>query len=272
MTDIYKEIVRIKTEGEEAAVVTVVSATGSTPREEGAKMLVRADGSIVGTIGGGRIENQAIKEALEVIRKGKPKRLSYSLKEGGELGMICGGDTEIFIEPILSASTLYIFGGGHIGLPLAKMGKLLGFKIVVIDDRAEFADPQRFPEAELTIAEDYAKSFQKLKIDKLSYIVIVTHGHKGDETVLEGALATEAKYIGMIGSRTKNQTVFSHLLAKGVSQEQVDKVHAPIGLDIHAQTPEEIAVSILAEIIEVRRSLSPDDRKNKGTLCSFPKP
>ena len=260
MTDIYEEIVRIRVEGEEAALVTVVSATGSTPREEGAKMLVRAGGSIMGTIGGGRIEDQAIKEALEVIRKSKPKRLSFSLKEGGELGMICGGDAEIFIEPILSAPTLYIFGGGHIALPLAKMGKLTGFKIAVIDDRAEFANPQRFPEAELTLAEDYAKAFQKLKIDKSNYIVIVTHGHKGDETALEGALATEAKYIGMIGSKTKNKAIFSHLLAKGIPQEQLDKVHAPIGLEIYAQTPEEIAVSILAEIIKVRRSRLPDNR------------
>jgi len=257
MTDIYQEIVRIKAEGEEAALVIVVSATGSTPREEGAKMLVRADGSIIGTIGGGRIEAQAIKEALEAIREGKPQRLCFSLKEGGELRMICGGDTEIFIEPILSAPTMYIFGGGHIALTLAKVGKLLGFKIVVIDDRSEYANAQRFPEAELTLTEDFAKAFQKLKVDKSSYIVIVTHGHKGDETVLEEALATEAKYIGMIGSKTKNQTIFSHLLSKGISQERLDRVHAPIGLNIYALTPEEIAISILAEIIKARRSPPP---------------
>ena len=254
ITDIYQEVVRIKTEGEEAALVTVVAVEGSTPREEGAKMLVRADGSIMGTIGGGRIEAQVMKEAAEVIRKGEPQRLCFSLKEGGELGMICGGDTEVFIEPILSPPTLYIFGGGHIALPLAKMGKMIGFKIAVIDDRPEFAHPERFPEAGLTLAEDFAKSFQKLKINKLSYIVIVTHGHEGDEAVLEEALATEARYIGMIGSRAKNQIVYSNLLAKGISQKQLDRVHAPIGLNIHAQTTEEIAISILAEIIQVRRS------------------
>ncbi len=260
MTDIYQEIVRIKSEGEEAALVTVVSATGSTPREEGAKMLVRGDGSIIGTIGGGRIEAQAIKEALETIIKGRPQRLSFSLKEGGELGMICGGDTEVFIEPILSVPTMYIFGGGHIALTLVKVGKLLGFKIVVIDDRPEYANAQRFPEAELTLVEDFAKAFQKLKVDKSSYIVVVTHGHKGDETALEGALATKAKYIGMIGSQTKNQTIFSHLLSKGISQEQLDRVHAPIGLNICALTPEEIAISIVAEIIKVRRSPLPGSR------------
>ena len=252
--DIYQEIVRIKAEGEEAALVTVVSASGSTPREEGAKMLVRTDGSIMGTIGGGSIEKQVIKEALGIIKLGVPQRLCYRLKEGEELGMICGGDTEIFVEPILSAPTVYIFGGGHIALPLAKMVKIAGFKIVVIDDRPEYANPQRFPEAERTLVTDFAQAFSKLKADKSSYIVIVTHGHRGDEAVLGGAIATQAKYIGMIGSKTKNTAVFSHLLAKGASQEKLDQVHAPIGLSIHAQTPEEIAVSILAEIIQVKRS------------------
>jgi len=260
MTDIYQEVVRIRNEGEEAAMATVISASGSTPREEGAKMLIKADGSTLGTIGGGKIEAQVIKEAAEVIRKGKPQHLRYSLKEGGELGMLCGGDTEVFIEPIMSAPTLYIFGGGHIALPLATMAKLLDFKIVVIDDRPEFANPQRFPEAEQTLVEDYNTVFPKLKINKSSYIVIVTHGHKGDEVVLEEAVAAKTKYIGMIGSRTKTKTVFSHLLAKGISQGVLDKVHAPVGLTIHAETPEEIAVSILAEIIQVKRSPPPDNQ------------
>lgn len=254
MVDIYQELARIRTAGDDVALVTVISASGSTPREEGAKMLVKADSSIIGTIGGGSVEERVIKEAIKVIKMGKPQRFDYSLKEGEELGMICGGDVEVFIEPILSTPTMYIFGGGHIALCLAKMAKLVGFKIVVIDDRPEYANARRFPEAEQTIVEDFAKAFRKIKIDKSGYIVIVTHGHKGDETVLEGALATEAKYIGMIGSKTKNQAIFSHLLAKGIPQEQLDRVHAPIGLEIYSQTPEEIAVSILAEIIKVRRS------------------
>jgi xanthine dehydrogenase accessory factor len=256
MTDIYQEIVRVKAEGEEAALVTVVSATGSTPREEGAKMLVKPDASILGTIGGGSLEARVIEEAVKVIKQGKPKRFHISLTaaEAGEVGMICGGELEVFIEPILTPPTLYIFGGGHISLSLAKMGQLLGFKIAVIDDRAEFASPDRFPEADILLAEDFTSSFPKLKIDKSSYIVIVTRGHQHDELVLEWAVGTQAKYIGMIGSKTKNKTIFSHLLAKGISKEQLDRVHAPIGLKINAQTPEEIAVSILAEVIKVRRS------------------
>jgi len=256
MTDIYQEIVRIKAEGEEAALVTVVLATGSTPREEGAKMLVRADGSILGTIGGGSLEAQVIEEAVKVIKQSKPKRLHFALtaKKVEEEGMLCGGELEVFIEPILTPPTLYLFGGGHISLPLAKMGKLLGFKIAVIDDRAEFANPDRFPEAGIVLAEDYTKTFSKLKIDKSSYIVIVTRNHQYDDMVLEWAAGTTAKYIGMIGSKAKTKAVFSHLMTKGISKEQLDRVHAPIGLEINAQTPEEIAVSILAEIIKIRRS------------------
>ena len=256
MADIYQEIVRIRAEGGEAALATIVSATGSTPREEGAKMLVRADGSILGTIGGGSLEAQVIAEAIKVIGQGKPKQLHFSLtaKEVEAEGMLCGGEAEVFIEPILTTPTLYIFGGGHISLPLAKMGKLLGFKTAVIDDRAEFANAVRFPEADAIIAEDFAKSFPRLKIDKSSYIVIVTRNHQYDDMVLEWAAGTKAKYIGMIGSKTKTKAVFSHLIAKGIAKEQLARVHAPIGLEINAQTPEEIAVSILAEIINVRRS------------------
>jgi xanthine dehydrogenase accessory factor len=256
MTDIYQEIVRIKKAGEEAALVTIVSASGSTPREEGAKMLVKPDGTIAGTIGGGSLEAQVIKEAVGVIKQGKPKHLHASLtaEEAGEEGMICGGDLEVFIEPILTTPTMYIFGGGHISLSLARIGKLIGFKIAVIDDRAEYANAERFPEAEMVLAENFSQAFSKLKIDKTSYIVIVTRGHQNDEEVLEWAVGTPAKYIGMIGSKSKVKTIYSHLLAKGASQKTLDGVRSPIGLAIGAQTPEEIAVSIMAEIIKVRHS------------------
>jgi xanthine dehydrogenase accessory factor len=252
--EIYQEIARLIAEGREAAVATVIVASGSTPRQEGAKMVVRVDGSIVGTIGGGSIEKQVIQEALAVIRMGKPKKLTYRLQAGEELGMICGGDMEVFLEPILVTPHLYIFGGGHIGLPLAKMAHIAGFKVSIIDERPEFANPERFPDAARTIATDIATAFEQLTIDHSNYIVIVTHGHKGDEAVLAAALKTPARYIGMIGSKEKNRAVFSHLLAKGYSKEDLDRVHATIGLRIKAQTPEEIAVSIVAELIQERRS------------------
>ena len=253
--EIYKEVTELIAKGELAALATVVVSRGSAPRRAGAKMLVRADGSILGTVGGGSIEAKAMEMALEVIKQGQPRQVHFSLAEKkSELGMICGGDTELFIEPILPPPTLCIFGAGHIALPLAKTGKLLGFRIAVIDNRAEFANSERFPEADLILAEEFSKAFAKTKTNKASYIVIVTRSHQYDELVLELALKTNAKYIGMIGSKTKTRTIFSHLLAKGVSQELLDKVHAPIGLEIGAETPEEIAISILAEIIKARNS------------------
>ena len=235
-------------------MATVIVTSGSTPREEGAKMLIRADGSIMGTIGGGSIERQVIQEAPAIIRSGKPKKLAYRLQTGEELGMICGGDIEVFVEPILVTPHLYIFGGGHIALPLVKMAHIVGFKMTIIDDRPEFADSGRFPEAEKTIVSDAAAAFEQLTIDRSSYVVIITHGHKSDEAALAGALKTPARYIGMIGSKEKNRAVFSRLLSRGYTQADLDRVHAPIGLKIMAQTPEEIAVSILAELVQVKRS------------------
>ena len=172
MIDIYQEIVKLESEGAKAALVTVILTKGSTPREEGAKMLVKADGSTIGTIGGGTLEDQIIREAALVIEQGKPKRLSIGLTgtEVTEEKMICGGELELFIEPIVASPTLYLFGGGHISLVLAKIGKLLGFRIAVIDDRPDYANLDRFPEAETIVAEELSEAFPKLKIDKLSYI------------------------------------------------------------------------------------------------------
>lgn len=161
---------------------------------------------------------------------------------------------EVFIEPITLPSMLYIFGGGHISLPLVKMGGITGFRSVVVDDRADFANPGRFPEAEKTITRDFAEAFSTLSIDNSSNIII-TRSHATDEVILKMALETSARYIGMVVSQKKIDAIFSHLRDAGISREQLDRVHAPIGIDIHAETSEEIAVSILAEIRRVNRSL-----------------
>jgi len=255
MDDIFEEIVKIRAEGGRAALATITSIKGSTPRAEGSKMLVRSDGSILGSIGGGSLEAQVCREAREVITDGRSRVLQFDLtgKEVAEEGMICGGNMEVFGEPIMIKPVLYIFGGGHISFFIAKIGKMLGFKLVVIDDREEFASPDRFPEADETIARDLEDVFPGLRITASSYIVIVTRGHLLDEKVLEWAVKTDAGYVGMIGSRKKNRTIFTHLESRGISKELLETVHAPIGLDIHAETPEEIAVSIMAEIIMVRR-------------------
>jgi len=250
--DIYAELARLSATGEDVALCTVIAAVGSTPREEGSKMLVRANGAIIGTIGGGAVENAAIQEALEVLRRGRAKKMEYKLNTSGDLGMICGGDTEVFIEPIFAAPQLYLFGAGHIALPLSHMATMVGFKVTVIDERAEFASSERFPDANVMPLE-IPEAYSQIRVGQGDYIVIVTHGHKGDEVALEGALKTPAKYIGMIGSQSKNKAVYEHLLEKNFTMEDLSRVYSPIGLRIKAQTPEEIAVSILAEMIGVKR-------------------
>lgn len=255
MLEIYQEIVRIQAEGGEAALATIISTKGSTPREVGSKMLIKSDEITIGSIGGGNIEAEVCREAKRVMSEGKPRILHFDLtgRETTEEGMICGGIMDVFVEPIVSLSTLYLFGGGHVSVPLSNMGKTAGFKVVVIDDRLEFASPERFPEADLVLCEEFEKVFPRLQIGSSGYIVIATRAHQSDELVLEHALKTPAKYVGMLASRKKRQTIFSHLLAKGIPQESLDKVHSPIGLKIQAETPEEIAISIVAEIIKVRR-------------------
>jgi xanthine dehydrogenase accessory factor len=274
MEDIYQEILKIKSEGQTAVVATIIAIQGSTPRDLGSKMLIRSDGTIiVGSIGGGNLEALVCQEGLKVIKEGKPKVLHFDLTgqetTGGETietGMICGGNADIYIEPILPEETLYIFGAGHISLYLARMGKILGFKIIVVDEREMFANQERFPEADKIYAEKFEAVFSKLQPKKPYYIVIVTRGHRYDQEVLEWAVGMEAKYIGMIGSRMKNNAVFSNLQNKGISKELLEKVHAPIGLNIGAETPEEIAISILAEIIQVRREKS----FSRGMVCEAP--
>jgi len=255
MQDLYEEIVRIKEEGKRGVLATVVRTQGSTPREVGAKMLVHEDGSISGTIGGGRLEAAVIKEALDTLATGEPRTIRHDLTgpEASEVGMICGGTLEVYLEPILSGPKVFLFGGGHVSLPVARLSKMAGFRVAVIDDRPEFANRERFPEAEEVIAEEFSSALKKLKTHRESYLVILTRGHAYDQEVLEWALGTAARYVGMIGSRKKVQTIFSNLKEKGVSAEKLNSVHSPIGLDIGSKTPEEIAVSIVAEMIQERR-------------------
>jgi xanthine dehydrogenase accessory factor len=257
MLNIFEDIVKLMRDGQAAALATVISVNGSAPREIGAKMLVRNDGTTDGSIGGGNIEFEVCERALEVISTGKPKLLHFDLTgtDADKDKMICGGVMDVFVEPILSPPTLYIFGGGHISLALVKIGRIIGFRIVVIDEKPEFANRDRFPEANDILFGDFTEAFSQLKLDKSSYVVIVTRSHLSDKLILEWAVNTEAAYIGMIGSKKKVNTIFANLRSKGVCEELLKNVHAPIGLDIDAETPEEIAVSILAEIIKVRRTV-----------------
>ena len=256
MSEILKEALRRIDRGEIIAWVTVVETKGSTPREVGAKMLVNKDGLISGTIGGGVTEARVIEEAKQALREGKGKLLTYRLtKEQAALdeGAICGGEMKVFIDVLQPKEKVLIFGAGHIAVCVSKLAKTVGFKVTIIDDRKEFANQDRFPEADEIIAEDTEKALTHLNITPSSYIIVLTRGHLKDEEVLGSVIRSNAAYIGMIGSRKKNATVFQHLEEQGISQDELAKVYAPIGIDIKAQTPEEIAVSIVAEIIQVRR-------------------
>ncbi len=253
MQDIYAEIARLIAAGRGAALVTVIATASSTPRDVAAKMLVRADGSISGSIGGGAVEKEAIGIALKVIKTGQAQRHHFTLKTDAPLGMACGGDMEIFVEPVLPPPALYICGGGHIAKELTPIARACGFRVTVLDNRADYATAERFPAAEDVRLADYSDVFAGLTVDAQGYIVIVTHGHHGDEVVLGQALQTPARYIGMIGSQAKTKAIFDHLKAAGVAEARLAEVHTPIGLKIGAETPAELAVCIMAEIISVRR-------------------
>ncbi|HOO40586.1 MAG TPA: XdhC/CoxI family protein [Syntrophales bacterium] len=262
MGDIYEEILKVKNKGECAALATLISTDGSTPREQGAKMLIRRDGGIEGTIGGGLMEKMVREEAEKVIENGIPKMVHFDLTGKEEGGMVCGGVATVYIEAIVPKSAVYILGAGHIGFYVARIAKMADFRVVVCDNRPEYANRERFPEADEIFAEEYDGLFKKLAVNPSSFIVIVTHGHTHDQMALEWAVKTNARYIGMIGSRKKIRQVFDNLVSKGFPRDDIEKrVHSPIGLDIKAEIPGEIAVSIMAEIIGVRHSEEPDAKR-----------
>lgn len=253
--DIYEEVVHLRREGQRAALATIITSNGSIPSFAAAKMLVREDGSILGTIGGGRVEADVIAAAIKVIQREKPQTLDFNLHTypADDVGLVCGGELKVFIEPIAPAPVLYIFGAGHVGLTTYEIAHLAGFEVVIVDDRSSYANRERFPDAREIFAEDWEETFRKLAISGLDYIFIVTRGHQLDARVLRWAVDTPAQYIGMIGSKAKVISVFKGLEKDGVAAEKFDRVHAPVGLDIGATTPEEIAVAVTAEIIAFRR-------------------
>jgi len=253
--DIFEEIVRMRRAGERGALATIVHTNGSIPSYESSRMLVREDGSIAGTIGGGCVEAEVWAAAKDVMHAEQPRKMTFNLNHEAEYdaGLICGGTLEIFVEPILPQPTLFIFGGGHVSLGVARAASAAGFAISVADDRAAFANAERFPMAnELYVT--YEEAFEKIKPKASSYLLIVTRGHKDDMRVLAWAVRTDARYIGMIGSKRKVLSVYKALEREGYRAEEFERVHAPVGLDIGALSPEEIAVSIAAELIAVRRN------------------
>jgi xanthine dehydrogenase accessory factor len=350
---LYQEILQILSQGGKAVLATVIQQSGSAPRKGGAQMVIREDGSFVGSIGGGRLEGDCIKEAPTVMTEGAAQVLAFHLTgtEVAETDMICGGDVEVFLEPlfpgltdlysqllalqkrgeeavlatvisegpiqegvvqkglissegqslgpltldhkalqaaqevikekkvrlipykgpyqrarlylepVFSEPVLYIFGAGHISRYIAPVAQMVGFQVIVIDDRAEFASREHFPQADDIWAEELEGVGKKIEPDEQTYMVVVTRGHMHDYTVLKQVLPMECRYIGMIGSRRKRDLIYKQLIQEGHTQEELDRIHAPIGLDINAETPEEIAVSIVAELIKVRGEGRPAHEK-----------
>lgn len=253
--DVYEELVRLRNLGQKCALATIVEVRGSIPSYESAKLLVREDGFMSGTIGGGCVEAEVWNAAREVIETEKPKHLTFNLGQDAayDNGLICGGQLDVFVEPVLPIPHAYIFGAGHISKSLSKVAALAGFATVVIDNRESFANRERFPEADEVHAAEYEDVFPSLAINETSYLIIVTRGHRDDMRVLKLALGTPARYIAMIGSKRKVLNVVRELEKEGVPREAFERLHAPMGLDIGAISPEEIAIAVAAEMIAVRR-------------------
>lgn len=254
--DVFEELNRLRTLGQKCALATIVQVRGSIPSYESAKLLVREDGSLVGTIGGGCVEAEVWNAAREVIATEKPKHMSFNLGQDAayDNGLICGGQLDVFVECITPAPAAIVFGGGHISRSLAKVLDLAGFRVSVIDNREAFANRERFPEAAEVHAEEYEEVFPRLTITESTYLVIVTRGHRDDMRVLRLALDTPARYIAMIGSRRKVISVLKELRNEGITPKSFDRIFAPMGLDIGAISPEEIAISVTAEMIAMRRN------------------
>jgi len=252
MEGLYEELAAATRSGISLAVVTIVRASGSTPRDVGAKMLVRPDGSTLGSVGGGALEAKAIAEGLEAIAQGTSRLAEYALKGRESDVGLCGGEVQVFVEVVNASPTLLIAGAGHVGQALARLGSELRFNVIVADDREEYAAGERFPATTRVLVVDPEELAGSFDIDDRYHIVIATRGHEYDEAILRRVVREPAAYIGLVGSRRKVATLFEHLLSEGLPRELLAKVHAPIGLDIGAVSPEEIALSIMAEIVMVR--------------------
>ena len=260
--DLFEEIVKMRRGGQRGALATIVHTNGSIPSYESSRMLVREDGSMAGTIGGGCVEAEVWAAAKEVMQKEAPRKMVFHLNNEASYdnGLICGGTLEVFVEPILPRPVVYLFGGGHVSMAVAKAAHAAGFGIVVVDDREAFANKERFPMAQ-EVYTSYENAFEKIKPNAASYLLIVTRGHKEDMRVLAWAVRTEARYVGMIGSKRKVMSVYKALENEGYKPEEFERVFAPMGLDIGALSPEEIAVSITAELVAVRRNASNAEHK-----------
>lgn len=251
---LYEQVAELTRQGARFVVATITDVKGSSPRDVGTKMLILRDGTIVETIGGGVLEKQVVADALDCLAKGVSRSERYELREQGEhaLGALCGGEATVFFDVHAPGRTLLIVGAGHVGQALCRFAALLDYRVVVLDAREDMVSAERFPQADERICGDPARTAELFDIDEDTGVVIVTHGHVHDKAALRSVVGSPAAYIGMIGSRNKVRTVFAQLREEGVRPELLDRVHSPIGLDIGAETPAELALCIMAEVVAVR--------------------
>ena len=252
--EVFAALAEALEQGEETALVTIVASNGSTPQRVGAKMLVYADGRTVGTIGGGCYENDAFGRAREAIASKRPVTVKYDLNDdfAQESGLVCGGQMEVFIEPVEASPEVFIFGAGHVGYCAAKLAHEVGFRVHVVDDREKFANTERFGPGIDVVVDDIPSWLAARRLPATAYAVIVTRGHRHDLDALRALTASPLRYLGLIGSKAKVRRIFDSLQEEGLPADRLANVHAPIGLDIGAITPQEIGVSIVAELIAVK--------------------
>ncbi|MFO0983194.1 MAG: XdhC/CoxI family protein [Planctomycetota bacterium] len=256
---VFEEVVRLQRAGEPAALATIIGVAGSSPAKEPMKMVVRADGSCVGSVGGGCFEDDIRKSALDVIRDERAVRRTYRLTEDESpgAGLVCGGEVEVYIEPI-TAPSLVVFGGGHVSKAVVELAAKVGFRVVVTDDRAEYARADRFPAAIETWSLPLAEAAARLIVGPQTYVLVMTRDHRLDREVLRllSERQLEPRYLGMIGSKSKVAAAFAALRESGVAESFLRSVRAPVGLSINAKLADEIAVAIVAELIAVRRGVA----------------
>ncbi|MDW7772175.1 MAG: XdhC/CoxI family protein [Desulfobulbaceae bacterium] len=247
---VFEELAEKRKRREPCALVLIVECRGSVPAGTGAKMLVEEGGGIIGTIGGGRMEKDAIERALQAMHDGQPATVQVDLSAAPDY--VCGGSAKLYIEPVLPACQMIIAGAGHVGQALCKVASYVGFSVTVVDDRPEFADPEVLPEADRVLNTDFTEMFSGLTVTHSTCIVCATRGHAHDYTVIRRALETKAPYVGLVGSRSKRGTFLQRLREEGLSEEQLARLYTPVGLNIGAVSPREIAISITAELIRIR--------------------
>ena len=247
------ELEEFRQKGEAVALITILKTEGSTPQKAGAKMVVGRDARLRGTVGGGCVEQEILQRAQRAIENRKCEIGTYDFNaDEDENGLICGGNMTVFIEPILPTPRVYLIGAGHVSMPVAQIAKIADFEVVVLDDRVKYANRERFPEVEQVIAGPISELADKFKYGENDFVVIVMRGHKEDEDALRTFIEKECGYLGLIGSITKMEKIFSRLESEGISRDRLNAVHLPIGLDLGGSTPGEIAVSIVAELLLIR--------------------